>query len=122
HVRVGEVDGTVMSDGNVVRAVESLALVSGREHGARAVLLQAHEGAILACAPDHAALPVDTGAVGSHQGHVDARDVRELSDVGEVSSGVSGFIEEYRYVALGGHLVNDVAEDAHRQQITRGAV
>src|SRR6185312_10052417 len=90
---------------------------SFRQHGAGAVLLQAHEREILSRAPDQPPLAVDAGAVGPDQDHVDARYVRELPGVGEVIAAVARLVQEYRDLAVRGHLVDDVADDADHQQV-----
>src|SRR6185312_13382255 len=102
--------------------IEVLALESLRQHGAGAVLLQAHEREILTRTPDQATLAIDAGAVGPDQDHVDSRDVRELAGVGEVIAAVARLVQEHRNLAGRGHFVDDVADDADHQQIALLAV
>ncbi len=93
-----------------------------RQYGASAVLLQAFDGEILACAPDHPSLSIDAGATGSHQDDVSASDLRKLANVGEILAAVAGTVQEYRDAASRGHFVDDVVDDAARQQIPLGAI
>ena len=62
-VRIGEVDRAVALDHDVVGAAEALALVAVGQHGALAVLLDAHERAARKGGDDQPALAVERQAV-----------------------------------------------------------
>ena len=58
-VGVGEIDGAVALDDDVVGAAEALALVAVGEHGALAVLLDAHQRAAREGGEDQPALAIE---------------------------------------------------------------
>ncbi len=120
-VRVGEIDRPVGGDRHVVGPVEALALEVVGQHGARSVRLQPLQRPVLARAPDHPALPIDAGAVGPDQDHVDAREIGQLAVVGDVRAAVPGRVQEHRDPALRRELVDHIADDAADQQISRRA-
>src|SRR5262249_26961208 len=67
-IGVGEIDGAVAFDHDVVGAAESVALVIVGEHGALAVLFDPHQRAAREGGEDQAALTVDGEAVGPDHG------------------------------------------------------
>jgi hypothetical protein len=72
EVVVGEIDGVVLGDDDVVGSAETLAVVrpARQLRARRPVLLEAHHGAVVVGAPDQAPLRVEAGAARPDEQHV----------------------------------------------------
>src|SRR5690606_29148188 len=113
EVRVGHVHGVVARDGDVVRAAEATSVRrAGREHRARAVLLEPIDGTVVDGAPDQAPLRVEARAARADQEHVRAAAARLRADVTHVGARVRGPFHEHGDLLVGRNLVDDVVEQA----------
>ena len=90
-----------------------------RQHRARAVLLEAHHGAIVVGAPDQTTLRVEAGAARADEQHVRAPAARLRAGVIDVGAGVAGLLHEHRHGLVGRDLVDHVVEQAADEQVAR---
>ena len=93
---VGEIDGIVARHDDVVRAAEALAVRCADDSTVRAaVLLEAHDGAVVVGAPNQPALRVQARAARPDQEHVRAAAARLGAGVADVRPAVAGLLNEH---------------------------
>src|SRR5262249_53100257 len=123
-ISVGEVDRAVALDHDVVGPAEAFALITVRQHGAPAILLDAHQRASRKSRYDQPALPIERQAVGADHGEfLELRVLRiaavvlDAAPAPDLGTGVAHLALIDRRLAVECQLPDHIARNVGEQEI-----
>src|SRR5262249_20688652 len=121
---IGEIDGTVLLDDDVIGAAEALSVPAIRKNGAAAIVLDAVNRTAGPCRDDETPLTVEGETIAAdHRKFLKPRLARQFAvglheaNTPDVDPPVAAFLHVYGDPAIGRPLVDDVGRDVAEQKI-----